>query len=299
MGTAISRRCSFAGQLRRKTLNARLWFEAEGRCSVEDRKMPLPPGSTLEYADICCNVKKMDPAGRYTPQAFKYSTGFINDGFWGCVYVDEDRHDVVIAFKGTGSAKVTDEKLSAATNLNLGNTTADSSTPNSTWIGDLTADLKLAIGIIPNQASSAEKLFLRAKSTWNPAQYTYSITGHSLGGYLAQVVSYWYAMPCVTFIAPGAWGDLQKAKLNLFKPLVMIETIAATFQWEDICVNFIHTFDTTGVGNYGLHRGRTFRLNGVGHGIDAIYKTISKHKRWSNCSPFDTRAGIAGLWDRF
>jgi putative lipase involved disintegration of autophagic bodies len=229
----------------------------------------------------------MDPVGEFRPAEFRYSTGYVNDGFWGCLYVNETTKEVVVAFKGTGCAKLTEEKL-----VRIG-----SDRPNHSLIGDITADLKLLIGIIPNQASTAETLFTRYTSVYDPAAYAYSITGHSLGGYLAQVVSYWYALPCVTFNAPGAWGDMQKAKINAFKPQVMWQSIKATFQFEAICVNFIHVGDI--IGNYGLHRGRTNRLQGFSHAIKDIRDTIAKHERWSKCSPFDTRTGILGLWDRF
>jgi hypothetical protein len=243
--------------------------------------------TTVDYADLNVAVKKMDPVGEYQPAGFKYSTGFINNGFWGCLYVNETTKEVVVTFKGTGSAKLNDEQLAEV----------GSDRPNHTIVADLTADLKLMLGVIPNQASTAEKLFTRATSTYDPARYSYSVTGHSLGGYLAQVVSYWYALPCVTFNAPGAWGDMQKAKINLFKPQVMWQSIKSTFQWEGICVNFIHVGDI--IGNFGLHRGRTNRVQGVSHMMKAIRDTIAKHERWSKCSPFDTRSGIAGLWDRF
>jgi putative lipase involved disintegration of autophagic bodies len=225
--------------------------------------------------------------GEFRPAEFRYSTGYINDGFWGCLYVNETTKEVVVAFKGTGSAKLTEEKLAQV----------GSDRPNHSLTGDITADLKLLVGVIPNQASTAETLFTRATSVYDPKTYTYSITGHSLGGYLAQVVSYWYALPCVTFNAPGAWGDMQKAKINLFKPQVMWQSITSTLQFEAICVNFIHVGDI--IGNYGLHRGRTNRLQGFSHAIKDLRDTIAKHERWSKCSPFDTRTGLEGLWDRF
>ncbi len=188
----------------------------------------------------------------------------------------------MIAFKGTGSASV---KLPDG----------ESDAPNHTMMGDLTADLKLALGVIPNQASTARTLYKKAIETYG-ATYDLSIVGHSLGGYLAQVVSYWYAVPCVTFNAPGAWGDIQKAKINLFKPEVMWRSVKSTFQWEETCVNFIHIGDP--IGNFGLHRGRTQRVAGVGHAIKGIRKTIEK-SRWCNISPFTVRSGVLGLWDRF
>jgi hypothetical protein len=250
--------------------------------------------STVDYAKINCAVKKGEPWGEYVPQAFKYSTGFINNGFWGCTYVNETTKEVIICFKGTGSAKVDGEKIGNLKSFNTDD--VDDSRPNKTIVQDLTADLKLMLGVIPNQASTARKLFKRSTETWDPSQYAYSITGHSLGGYLAQVVAYWYNLPSVTFNAPGAWGDLQRAKLNFFKPQVMWRTIKATFQWEPVSVNFMHTFDI--IGNYGIHRGRTFRVLGGSHMMKAICKTLENHERWSNCSPFDTRKGFWGLWDR-
>jgi hypothetical protein len=244
------------------------------------------PATTLDYANICVAVKEMNAVGAYRPMQFRYSTGYINDGFWGCSYVNDSTHEIVVCFKGTGAAKLSEEQLDQV----------GSTRPNDTIIGDITADLKLFIGIIPNQASTADEFFGSVFSVYDPGVWSYSIAGHSLGGYLAQVVSYWYNMPCVTFNAPGAWGDVQKAKVNLFKPQVMLRSIVATFQIEPICVNFMHIGDV--VGNYGFHRGRTNRLAGFGHAMKGIRDTIAKHQRWSTCSPFDTRSGLLGLWDR-
>jgi putative lipase involved disintegration of autophagic bodies len=250
--------------------------------------------SSVDYAKINCAVKKMEPWGEYTPQAFKYSTGFINNGFWGCTYVNETTKEVIVCFKGTGSAKVDGTQLGGAISLNTKD--VDDDRPNHAILGDLTADLKLMVGVIPNQASTAKELFKRSTETWDPSSYAYSVTGHSLGGYLAQVVSYWFNVPCVTFNAPGAWGDLQKAKLNFFKPQVMWRSIKSTFQFDVIGVNFIHVGDP--IGNYGIHRGRTFRVQGLSHRMKSICDTIERHERWGKCSPFDTRKGIMGLWDR-
>ena len=65
-------------------------------------------------------------------------------------------------------------------------------------------------------------------------------------------------------------------------------------------MNFIHAGDI--IGNLGLHPGlhpgRTFRVQGWKHAIKSITDTIEQHERWGKCSPFDTRKGIMGLWDR-
>jgi hypothetical protein len=253
--------------------------------------------TTLAYAEICNNVKSMKPADRFTPVEFQYSTGYINDGFFGCLYVAHDPHEVVITFKGTGSCKLASDALM---DLSVGGDGIDHrgvDRANHSLKGDLTADLKLLMGVIPNQASTAEQLFKRATEAYPIGTYKYTIAGHSLGGYLAQVVSYWFNVPCVTFNAPGAWGDLQKAKINLFKPEVMWTSIKSTFQKEATCVNFIHTGDV--VGNFGLHRGRTVRLAGFSHMMKDVVATIRKSARWAHSSPFEARGGLAGVWDRF
>jgi hypothetical protein len=252
--------------------------------------------TTLDFAGICNNVKKMKPYGRFEPAQFQYSTGYINDGFFGCLYVDNDKKDLVVAFKGTGSCSVTADSLNDLDRGGDGSDPVGVYRANHTLRGDLTADLKLLKGVIPNQASTAEEFFKRVKSIYRFDDYNYYITGHSLGGYLAQVVSYWTGMPCVTFNAPGAWGDLQKAKVNLFKPQVMWTSIKSTFQTEATCVNFIHSGDL--IGNFGLHRGRTVRLAGFSHMMKDVLQTIRSNKRWANSSPFETRTGLAGAWDR-
>jgi len=234
----------------------------------------MPVITTLEYAQISNTVKRGNPVGRFSPQEFKYSEGFINNGFWGCIYVDNQAKQAVVAFKGTGSAKVSFRDKTTKASVEV-------SEPNSTMLGDITADLKLAVGIIPNQASTARKLFKKARDVYNG--YELSIVGHSLGGYLAQVVSYWYLVPCVTFNAPGAWGDLQKAKVNIFKPQVMWRTIKSSTKSQDACENFIHKGDP--IGNYGLHRGGTHRISGWKHGMADILKSINSSK-YCNRSPF-------------
>jgi putative lipase involved disintegration of autophagic bodies len=207
--------------------------------------------TTLDYAYICENVKSLRPTRGFSPKLFMYSSGFLRNGFAGAIYSNDE--DAVVCFKGTGNCKIDEDEIG-------------SSEPNKTIVQDLLADLSLAIGIIPNQAESARELMKEASREYGHLNLT--VTGHSLGGYLAQVVSYWAKVPCVTFNAPGAWGDLQKSKINLFDPQIMWRGIKSTFKKEEVCVNFMHVGDI--VGNYGLHRGRTNRLAGIGHGMKGI-----------------------------
>lgn len=91
-------------------------------------------------------------------------------GFQGGIYHDEDQ--VVVAFKGT---EIT------------------------SW-RDITADLRIFLKDAPNQAKIAYELTVAAISISEGRRIL--ITGHSLGGGLAQVVGYWTDLPFCTFNAP-------------------------------------------------------------------------------------------------
>lgn len=226
--------------------------------------------TTSEYADMsarCKSVKLGETVkGGFECRLFGYSHGW-SDGFYGCTYARGD--EIVVAFKGTGRT----EDLGAHYGHEID---SDSST-----LQDLAADLKLAVGILPNQSSSAHLLYKRTVEAYGQKQF--SVVGHSLGGYLAQVVSYWYKCPCVTFNAPGAWGDLQRSKLNVFAPQRMVRSVQASFGDNAPCTNFIHLGDP--IGNYGLHRGVTHRLMGVRHAMAVIQDTIEQSK-WKDINPF-------------
>lgn len=227
----------------------------------------MPIITVNEYADIASKVKKAGVAGRFRPAKFAYSTGWIHDGFAGCCYVDDAVKQCVIAFKGTGGYDA--------------DSSVDGAHKKGTILSDLTADLKLSLGVIPNQASTAKDFFKQCAKTYSG--YEMSVVGHSLGGYLTQVVAYWYGVNSVTFNAPGAWGDLQKACINLFKPQVMWRTIKAHAKDNGKCANFIHVGDI--VGNFGLHRGETYRVAGISHAMKSIQDTLFKHKYGTKC-PF-------------
>jgi hypothetical protein len=76
-----------------------------------------------------------------------------------------------------------------------------------TQTSDLVADLKLAMGFMPTQAKDA----LKATVDWlGPLKgTTVTLTGHSLGGALAQVVGLQTGLDFVTFNAPGMKNQSQ------------------------------------------------------------------------------------------
>jgi hypothetical protein len=116
-------------------------------------------------------------------------------GFQGGIYTREN--EVVVAFKGTAA-------------------TSD------TALNDLGADFRLAMGFIPNQADSGNRLAQAAVGMARGRPV--SIVGHSLGGALAQVVGTWRSLPFVTFNAPGMRGQLNFARGNVFAPGHMVRS---------------------------------------------------------------------------
>ncbi|VTR91964.1 unnamed protein product [Gemmata massiliana] len=127
---------------------------------------------------------------------------------------------------------------------------------------DILADIKLAIGVMPRQASSAEKFFQSViPSGTTPSDVI--VVGHSLGGALAQVLGFWHGVRFVTFNAPGMMGQLGGSMLNLFKPQVLARTWKATWKTAtgptERGINLIVKTDV--IGNYGPHVGTAVRLS--------------------------------------
>ena len=87
---------------------------------------------------------------------------------------------------------------------------------------DLSADARIALNILPNQCSSAYRMTERAKEILNGRKL--SVTGHSLGGALAQVIGVWSGVPFVTFNAPPMKNALRMAKVNIVKPQMMMRS---------------------------------------------------------------------------
>ena len=81
------------------------------------------------------------------------------------------------------------------------------------FLQDVLADLKIAVGLIPSQARAAQRMVSRAKSIAG-GRNVY-VTGHSLGGGLAQVCGIWEKVPFVTFNAPAMQTNVIKSLFNI------------------------------------------------------------------------------------
>ena len=85
-------------------------------------------------------------------------------------------------------------------------------------VQDVAADLKIAAHMIPNQAYNARRMVASAKAIAGGRRV--SITGHSLGGGLAQVIAVWEGIPFVSFNAPPMKRllRLSKSRFNVLSP---------------------------------------------------------------------------------
>lgn len=139
----------------------------------------------LDYAKIAMaayyNNKSqyyMDPPGNlvddWVVQHWEKGTLFGN-GYQGGIWTND--HDVVVGCCGTNTKQ------------------------KGKFVQDLIADLKIGLKIMPSQAWAAIKMVKLAKSM--AGRRRVSVTGHSLGGGLAQVCGAYCKVPFVTFNAPA------------------------------------------------------------------------------------------------
>jgi hypothetical protein len=162
---------------------------------------------------------------------------------------------------------------------------------------DILADSKLALSVMPRQASSAERFFKAViPPQTNPADVV--VVGHSLGGALAQALGFWHGVRFVTFNAPGMMRILAGSMMNVAKP----QQLGRTWKWAaksvfgntERGINIIVSWDL--IGNFGAHVGTAKRIPataGTGlkrHGPDAVQDAIFDYKiggrRLADLDPF-------------
>ncbi len=162
---------------------------------------------------------------------------------------------------------------------------------------DLSADARIGLRILPNQASSARKMVRAAKEI--AGRRRVSVTGHSLGGGLAQVVGVWEEVPFVTFNAPAMKHVIKAANINIFKPMMMIRTLLAKSPDDSAGVNFrirglgsdgkIYNDMVSLEGVLGGHVGMTvdlpWRGGGDAHGKNTCWQAVMETD-WAFIDPF-------------
>lgn len=227
----------------------------------------------LDYAKIAIaayykkpNQYYADPPGHMVDdwQVQKWESGtWYGDGFQGGIWCNSS--DVVVGCCGTNPGQ------------------------KGKLISDLGADLKIGLRILPNQCSSARQMLKAAKQIANGRRI--SVTGHSLGGGLAQVVGVWEGVPFVTFNAPAMAHVIKAAHVNIFKPQMMLRTWKSKSAVDCPGVNFRIAGDLVSVeGLAGDHVGMVVDLpnatGGGAHGKGNCWQAVLQTD-WANINPFE------------
>ncbi|MCM1009807.1 MAG: DUF2974 domain-containing protein [Fusobacterium sp.] len=132
-----------------------------------------------------------------------------NNGFQATVY--KNGNEISISYRGSEATKI----------------------KNYEFAKDIYNDIQMGINNFPNQYKSANEVYKQIKQSYPNSNIT--VTGHSLGGSLAQLVSAENGCPAVTFNAYGTGDILSKAGYNNTK--------------------------TTNIINYGNPKDNIFNLN--------------------------------------
>jgi hypothetical protein len=211
-----------------------------------------------------------DPAGHmvddWTVQHWETGTLF-GDGFQGGIR--QWQNDVVVGCCGTNPGE------------------------KGKFLSDVSADLRIGLRILPNQASSARKMVVAAKQIAGNRRV--SVTGHSLGSGLAQIMGVWEQVPFVTFNAPAMRDVIRAANINVSKPMMMIRTLKAKSPDDTVGVNFrIRGMGSDGVvridlvsaeGIAGTHVGMVVDLPAASstgaHGKNTCWQAVLSTDWWS------------------
>jgi hypothetical protein len=167
---------------------------------------------------------------------------------------------------------------------------------------DLVADVKIALRLLPSQARSAIKMVHYAKNIADRV----SVTGHSLGGGLAQICGVAESVPFVTFNAPAMKGAIAAARLPQLPSVLpgsFLINSAIRFagsrasqlpQGENVGVNFrldsdkisTHLGDNDHIGTFVMMPNVLNQSGVIGaHGKDNCWQAILESD-WSHIDPF-------------
>jgi hypothetical protein len=163
------------------------------------------------------------------------------NGFEGGIYIADNRQDTIVAFAGTDPED-----------------------------GDLRADAQLALRFKPEQVRSARAMLNAAQQV---RQGRLSLTGHSLGGALAQVLGLEKDLPFVTFNAPGMLETTEPSPVARVVQLIQVikgsgnEPVTVP-KANGVNYRFAHDL----VSRWGTHIGKVVVLDAQGGGPFNPYK---------------------------
>jgi hypothetical protein len=208
----------------------------------------------LTYALMSNAVYDADPRlDGWTRVGFRPSGGGLTDAFQGVAF--RQGHEIVFAFKGTSNGR------------------------------DAIADAKLGVGMNTHQYARAGEFVAQVPLHG----CSVSITGHSLGGAIAQIIGNRHRLPFVTFNAPGVGlvsRNAGEVAATMGLGTAVVRTAGATLSalmhpmqaaqdagslfYRVRGVNFRVGKDV--VGSIGVHYGRVVELAYAGGAMDLIEK---------------------------
>ena len=198
------------------------------------------------------NKDELKPVNASGFRAQKWEWGtWLGDGYQGGVF--DNPTDVIVGFSGTNGPG--------------GNILRAPISQN-------TANVRIAVNVVPNMAGSAFAMvrWAQAMSGNRPV----SVVGHSLGGALAQVVGNWAGCPFVSFAGPGMLTHLRASAFNVFKPKQLVRSVRSTRAERSFGVSFVVQGDW--MGGYGKHVGRLITLPASNendrHSLEAIQQGL-------------------------
>ena len=212
--------------------------------------------SISEYARMCDAVYSDDPqVESWTRVAFKASGDGWSNAFQGAAF--RLGGEIVFACKGTSQKR------------------------------DVLADLRLGVGMNSSQFSRAEKFI---KETGTGGATTVTVTGHSLGGAIAQIAGHRNKLRFVTFNAPGVAlysrnVDQMVASLGIGLAIRTVGTVVSAVRHpmqaaRDLKAAFRKSngvnirLGKDVVGSIGVHMGKVIEIPYSGGAMDVM----AKHK---------------------
>lgn len=190
-------------------------------------------------------------------------------GFQGAI-LDNGR-EIIVAFKGTAPA-------------------------TRSAVADIQNDIVLFLNGLPSQAAAADALVRQAAEIARGKPI--SLTGHSLGGALCQVVGYWTGKPFVSFNAPPMLANLVQARLVAWAgvtltPLVILSGLVETARTSmatggvgDQSINYMVRTDIISGVSIRPHYGRVVKLEntvegGGDHSMTTMLSLLRMRSLWN------------------